>query len=100
MTDTAQNQAFYAAPTLSDRLWRAMGFVYHLGEEPEGADALPGWMKTDMHIHFGWADRLRLLLSGKLFIASIVQTDTPSAMVCKSRMDWRIKTPGERHARD
>lgn len=53
-------------------------------------------MKIDMHMHFGIVDRLRILLSGKLFIASIVSTDTPSPMICKSRMDWRIMQPGEK----
>jgi hypothetical protein len=52
-------------------------------------------MKTDINFHFGWADRVRLLVSGRLFVASIVSTDTPSPMACKSRMDWHILRPGE-----
>lgn len=95
MTDVTQNQACYAVPTFAQKFWRALGFRYHLGVEPPEAETLPGWMRTDMRVHFGWADRLRLLISGKLFIASIVSTDTPSPMICKSRMDWRILNPGE-----
>lgn len=95
MTDATENQACCAMPTRRERFWRWAGFRYHLGDEPEGADLLPGWMKTDMHLHFCWRDRLRLLISGKLFVASIVSSDTPSPMVCKSRMDWRILSPSE-----
>lgn len=97
MTEFIENgRAMIATPPLLWRFWRSLGFVYHLGDEPEGAEILPGWMKTDMHMHFGVVDRLRLMVSGKLFIASIVSTDTPSAMICKSRMDWRIMHPGEK----
>lgn len=96
MTNTMENdRAMCSTPTLAQRFWRAMGFVYHLGEEPEDAEALPGWMRTDMRMHFGIVDRLRLLMTGKLFIASIVSTDTPSPTICKSRMDWRIVAPCE-----
>ena len=94
MTDATEPTAMYAAPTLGQRFWRRAGYAYHLGDEPEGADLLPGWIRTDMHLHFGWADRLRLLLTGKLFVASIVSTDTPSPTVCKSRLDWLIVSPG------
>jgi hypothetical protein len=92
----AQDQCYYALPTLSERFWRWAGFRYHLGDEPEGADAMVGWMRTDMRLHFGWPDRLRLLFTGKLFVASIVHSDTPSPSVCKSRIDWRIFAPGEK----
>lgn len=95
MTDATQNQACYALPTLAQRFWRSAGFRYHLGDEPEGSEMLPGWMRTDMHMRFGWLDRLRILISGKLFIASILSTDMPSPHVVKSRMDWRILPPGE-----
>lgn len=97
MTDaTHEGRAMCSRPTIAQRFWRALGFRYHLGEEPKGADELPGWMRTDMRMHFKVADRLRLLISGKLFIASIVSTDTPSAMIAMSRMDWRILDPGEK----
>ena len=86
---------FYRVPTLTERFWKAVGFHYHLGDEPPDADLLPGWMRTDMSLDFGWSDRLRLLLTGRLRISSIVHFDTPSPEVCKSRMDWRILAPGD-----
>lgn len=94
MTDTSQNFAAIYVPTLRERIFRKIGYRYHLGEEPDGADALGGWMRTDMRLHFSWRDRLRLLLTGRLFIACIVSIDTPSPNVCKSHMDWRIVEPG------
>ena len=82
--------------TFRERMWRKLGFRYHLGDEPEGAEVLQGWMRTDMRLDFSLADRLRLLITGRLFIASIVHTDSPSPDICKSRIDWRIYAPGER----
>ena len=89
------NFAMEYKPSLIERLRRKVGYRYHHGETPEGADALEGWMRTDMKLHFTWADRLRLLVSGRLHVSSIVHTDTPSASICKSRIDWQIKAPGE-----
>ena len=91
-----ENHAYYRKPSLRERAFRKLGFHYHLGEDPEGADALPGWMKTDIRLHFSWADRLRLLLTGRLFVASIVHFDTPSPSICKSRVDFLISAPGDR----
>lgn len=95
MSEQIKGEAFYRVPTLYEKIYRKLGFVYHLGDEPEGIDALKGWMQTDIHLHFDWRDRLRLLISGRLFIASIVHTDTPSPSVCKSRVDYRIIAPRE-----
>ncbi len=94
MTVETEPTAMYHMPSLRERFWRKIGYNYHRGDEPEGADVLAGWMRTDMYLHFGLCDRLRLLLTGKLFIASIVSTDTPSPTICKSRMDWGIVAPG------
>lgn len=90
------NEAMFHKPTIRERFWRALGFRYHLGDEPEGVERLEGWMRTDIRLDFSILDRLRLLLTGRLFVALIVHTDTPSASICKSRMDWTISAPGER----
>lgn len=91
-----ENYAAIHIPTLRQRVWRKLGFRYHLGDEPEGIEGFEGWMRTDMRLEFSLVDRLRLLLTGRLFVASIVHSDTPSPNVCKSRLDWRIYAPGER----
>jgi hypothetical protein len=96
ITETPKNMAFYSVPTRKERFWRAMGFRYHLGDEPEGMEALTGWVQTNMHMTFSWTDRFRLLLTGRLRIVSTVQMDTPSPEKALSRMDWMIYAPGER----
>jgi len=90
------DQAMFHRPTLRERFWKKLGFRYHLGEEPAGIEALSGWMRTDIRLSFSVLDRLRLLFIGRLFVASIVHTDTPLPGICKSRVDWRIAAPGER----
>lgn len=90
------NMAQIHVASMRERFWRWAGFHYHLGDEPEGADNLEGWTCTVSRMHFGWADRLRLVLTGRLMVKTILHTDTPSAMVCKTRMDWSISAPGER----
>lgn len=102
MTEQAQTEhepthhAYYSVhvPTLRERFWRWAGFRYYLGDDPPDIEALSGWMKTDIRLHFGFTDRLRLLLTGKLFVASVVHMDTPAPMICKSRVDFMIHAPG------
>lgn len=91
--EAPQNFAVVYVPTLSERFWRALGFRYHLGDEPDGADGLLGWSCTVSNMHFSWADRLRLLLTGRLRIQTISYFDTPSPNVVKNRLDWEIKPP-------
>lgn len=93
---TVENYAVEYVPKLSERIWRKLGFRYHLGEEPEGIDGLEGWMRTDTRLHFDMKDRLRLLLTGRLLVSWTAHHDTPSAEVVRSRVDWRIYAPGER----
>jgi len=94
--ETPQSHAFYAPETFRQKFWRAMGFRTHLGKEPDGVDSLTGWMRTDMRHRFGWLDRLRLLMTGRLNVTLILHTDTPDPQVCKNRLDWRIVPPGDR----
>lgn len=89
------NEAMYHVPTWRERLWRRLGYRYHLGEDPEGVDALAGWMCTESRMHFGVADRLRLLLTGKLRI-SIKHHMPVQPDFSKNRFDWEIVAPGER----
>lgn len=81
-------------PTRVERLWRCLGFRYHLGEEPEGVENMPGWFVTETRFHFTLADRLRLLISGRLRVRLTGHADAKVDTV-KNRMDWRIYAPGE-----
>jgi len=92
-TDTEKDGAFEHVPTLSQRTWRALGFRYHHGEEPEGFELLDGWMCTDTRMQFGILDRLRLLLTGRLYIR-LVQHTPVQCDYSMNRIDWRIEPLG------
>jgi hypothetical protein len=81
--------AMHHVPTLSERMWRALGFRYHYGEEPEGIDKLEGWMRTETRMRFGFLDRLRLLLTGHLHI-SLTQHTPVQCDYSINRVDWQI----------
>lgn len=90
----ATHGAFETKPTLAQRAARFFGFRYHLGEDPEGVDAYQGWMVTETRMHFGFLDRVRLLVSGKLHI-KLVQHTPEEVDDFRNRLDWRILPPGE-----
>ena len=90
MTD----QAYHHVPTLAQRVWRALGYRYHLGADPEGVDALSGWMCTENTFQFSLADRLRLLLTGRLRV-SIKHHMPVQPEFSKNRLDWQIAAPGD-----
>jgi hypothetical protein len=92
---TVENGAMCHVPTLAERGWRWLGFRYHLGAEPEGIDGMQGWMCTESRMQFGLADRIRLLVSGRLHLR-LVQHATVQVEGTKSRFDWHIPAPGER----
>ena len=92
---TIENGAMYHVPTWRERAWRALGYRYHLGDEPDGGDNMPGWMCTENRMHFGWADRLRLLISGRLHF-KLVQYTSAKVDSAKNRLDWHILAPGDR----
>lgn len=87
--------AAYHLPTIRQRVWRFVGFRYHLGHEPEDTDGLDGWAFTTIRLNFSWMDRLRLFLTGRLVVGSVIYFNAPSPTTCKSRVDWEIKAPGE-----
>lgn len=82
-------------PSRTARFWRAVGFRYHLGDSPDDVDALPGWMVTETRMHFGVFDRLRLLMTGRLYIR-LTQHLPVECEFSRNRLDWHIKHPGER----
>lgn len=82
-------------PTLAERMWRRLGFRYHLGDDPKDSDKLPGWMCTETRMRFSLADRLRLLLTGRLYIR-LVQHTPVQCDFSRNRLDWHIEPPGAR----
>lgn len=86
--------AMAAKPTLAMRARRWLGFRFHLGDEPEGVENMPGWFRTETGFHFTIADRLRLLVGGRFKVIITGYADAKVDTV-KNRMDWQIFAPGE-----
>ena len=82
-------------PTITQRIWLALGFCYHVGAEPEDVEKLAGWMCTETRMHFGFLDRLRLLISGRLHI-KLVQHTPVQCDFSRNRLDWEIEPAGGR----
>ena len=80
-------------PSRWERFCKFAGFVYHHGADPEDIDQLQGWAQTNIYMDFGLADRLRLLLTGKLRISNTGHFDGPIPKEIKNRLDWHIKAP-------
>jgi hypothetical protein len=93
-TERVENGCMAFRPTFAMRVWRRLGFRYHLGEEPEGADDMPGWFVTEVRLHFSFLDRLRLLAGGRLRVRVTGYADAKVDTV-KNRIDWKIYAPGE-----
>ena len=95
MTETS-NEASFHKPTRRERFWRAIGFRYHFTDLPEGIhEDLPGWMMTKSFIHFSVADRLRLLLTGRIYMDMRQATNVAVAKAC-SALSFRIAAPGDK----
>jgi hypothetical protein len=84
-------------PSLRDRFWRWLGFRYHLGDDPrrEENEILDGWLCTEVKMHFGILDRVRLLLTGRLLVRTV--HEFPEVVsYSKTRTDWLIYPPMDR----
>lgn len=101
--------AFYAKQSLSLRLWHALGFHHAKdrealfdwrNEEPKEGDWWTvGALTTHVVVYFGWADRLRLLLTGTCEVTSYTRTNVP---VCRaeSRSQIAVLSPQRLTLRD
>lgn len=83
-------------PTWRDRLWRRLGFRYHLGNEPDETVGMDKWIMTEQRFAFSLADRLRLLLTGNLHVR-IATHFSEDLSLSHSRVDWQILKPGAHH---
>lgn len=73
MSDETTNQAMEYVPTWKDRLARKL-FPYRLQEFTEPPN-MNGWMRTNINVHLSIADRLRLLIGGRLLIETTTYTE-------------------------
>lgn len=92
---TLTDGAFYFRPTLAQRVARFLGFKFHLGEEPSDTEALPGWAQSKINLHISLADRVRLLVSGRLDL-TVTHYANRQVDTQKNRVDLRFPAPWER----
>jgi hypothetical protein len=100
MTENAQ--AFYAAPSWKQRFWWRLGYGF-LGLQRHdlsewSSEETPGFavgaISTRIEVHVSFADRLRLLVSGRMSIEASTKTSAPVDRAM-TRSVIAIMPPGE-----
>lgn len=81
-------------PTRRQRFWRALGFKTHFTDAPDDHKPYCGWCVAQSHVSFSLLDRLRLLLTGRLTVRHVVETQH-SFGEHKASFEMRIYAPGE-----
>lgn len=85
-----QGGAFYAPDTRNwwQRLLARL-FPAKLVDLPDDAEGFaPGYTRTDVHMHLDLRDRLRTLVSGKLRVVVVSQTDVTVAKMRSGSTFW------------
>ena len=100
--DEDRSHAFYAPETFRSKFWRRLGFRYaSLWREREAAlqfDTEPDkWLATDTFIKFDWADRFRILVSGRVMVQHNHRTDVKVSQ-CASMSAVGVLPPYHRDA--
>lgn len=68
--------AFYSEPPLAFKVWRKLGFRRAWSLRPEPRDGFAeGWIVVQSETRFSFVDRLRILVSGRVSVEHVVQTD-------------------------
>ena len=94
--DSAEFVELSYRPTIIDRLRRKAGYRFHYADEPPEFDPAKhvGWMKTVTTFKFDFADRIRLLLTGRLRI-EIAQYTTQQVDESVNAVSYKIFAPLE-----
>ena len=80
-------------PSAAERFWKWLGFKDHRGPAPDGVDDLK-WVKACTNFRLSFADRLRLLTTGKMHVCHMVHVSDDFA-TSKTQVSWRIVAPGQ-----
>lgn len=105
MTDNAQSHgAYYAKPRFIWKFWRALGYGWrgpkddtdrHEWSDLHEEGFAPYAFSTHVHFRLDFADRIRLLVSGRAEVEVRTKSDVQPLRL-KSRSWIRICAPGER----
>lgn len=69
--------AYLSEESWRSKFWRRLGFCQRGAPRPASPKDgfAEGWLIVASTTHFDWGDRLRILLSGKVYAEHCVQTD-------------------------
>lgn len=71
--------AYYKLPTYRERLWHRLGFsrahAPRLDVDELKDGWAPSWLMVETFVYLSWADRFRVLISGKLHVDNAIKTD-------------------------
>lgn len=74
MTVEIENGFQEFRPSLGYRVLRALGFKLPYVPRPPETEEFPSFICTTTHVNLSFLDRLRLLVSGRLEVESVVRT--------------------------
>ena len=81
MSDVNEVHAFYKLPTFWERFWPRLGFHHARAERPDEDELregwAPSWFVVETYVRLSWADRLRVMISGKMHVDHAIKTDVP-----------------------
>lgn len=95
MEDGNSSFSMMHRPSLLERIWRWFGYRSVRVDLPDGiGEKYPGWMMTETRMNFSVADRIRLLISGRLQL-TLRQATSQQVDEGVSAMSHRILYPSE-----
>ena len=93
-SEKMRNTSLYQKQSLSWKIWNWFGFGYsYLSLTDVNPDeSKKGFLAIDTFFHFDLRDRLRILVSGKAMVSTLVGAESPIVdHVCKSK--FRVLPP-------
>lgn len=74
---TTDTNAFYSEyrPTVGERIVKWLGFRHAYQPRPDETEEFPSYICTVTRINISFLDRMRILISGKVHVETISQTD-------------------------
>lgn len=75
MTDDMHAFGAEYVPTWGERVSRGLGFRGAYQQRPDETEEFPSYMVTSVRIGLSLLDRLRILLTGKIDVETVSQTD-------------------------
>ena len=83
-------------PSRMEQFWKKLGFRYRHADLPDDIDKTnPGRVFIETHMQFSLVDRLRFLITGRLWLFTRIAT-TDHVRNAAASTSYRILPPGEK----